>query len=116
MEQPAALAAAHVGDEARLLVERLAVEDLGEQRLAVGEVAAVGCGADPHVEGAVDVPLWALRFRVRHHRQLAAIKLRQLREQRQVGGDATEVEAEGTRLLACLGPDAGVVDPAEPCQ
>ena len=83
-----------------------AVEDLAEERLAVAEVTSVGGGADPHVERAVDVPLALARARIGEDVGLAAVDLGQAAEERQVGGDAAEVEREGAPGLALLGPGA----------
>jgi hypothetical protein len=57
VDEPAAVAAAHVGDEARLARQRLAIEDLLEDGVGVGEVPLVGGRAGDDVQPSVHVPL-----------------------------------------------------------
>src|SRR5258708_7178199 len=65
--EPTTVAAAYVQDEMRLRVERLAIENLGDDRVAIGEVAMMRYGAGANIEITLHVPfadvskLWVLR-------------------------------------------------------
>ena len=117
VHEPAAVVAAGEHDEARLVGERLAVEDARDDRVGVGEVAPVRDRARAQVHLVLDVPLAdaVVAGRVRGG-QLAAVEVGQPGEHRQVGADEAEVGDEVQAVAAGLGPGAGVVDPAERVQ
>ena len=114
VHEPAAVVAAGEDDEARLVGERLAVEDARDDRVGVGEVAPVRDRARAQVHLVLDVPLAGVVVAGRvGGGQLAAVEVGQPGEHRQVGADEAEVGDEVQAVAAGLGPGAVLVDPAE---
>ncbi len=75
--QPGAVAAAHVGDEVGLVLDRIAVEDVEEYVVGVGKVAPMCGGAGQDIQAPVH-PLLA-------QSSLAEQKVGKLQEHRRVG-------------------------------
>ena len=116
--EPAAVVTAGQDDEARLVDERLAVEDAGDDRVGVGEVAPVRDRAGAQVHLVVDVPVAvgvgvAVAVGPVGGGQLASVQVGQAGEHRQVGADEAEVGDEVQAVATGVGPRAGRVDPAE---